>query len=121
MKVLVCGDRNWKNKKVLDYFLGRLPITELIHGGCKGADMLAAAWAAEHEIPCREFEADWDKHGKAAGPIRNRQMLDERPKIVVAFHDFLPNSKGTRDCVTEAKKRGIVTVLISSPAAHKEG
>lgn len=42
-----------------------------------------------------------------AGPLRNRQMLDEVPDLVLAFHAEMQSSKGTKDCVLEANRRGI--------------
>jgi hypothetical protein len=58
-----------------------------------------------------EFPADWDLHGKAAGPIRNRQMLLAKPEIVIAFHDDLDSSKGTKDMVKIAKRTGVKVKL----------
>jgi len=50
------------------------------------------------------FLANWRTHGKAAGPIRNQQMLDEgRPHLVVAF----PGGTGTADMVRRAKAAGV--------------
>lgn len=50
--------------------------------------------------------ADWKKHGKAAGPIRNQSMLTEhKPDLVIAFP--LGESKGTRDMIRKAKAAGI--------------
>lgn len=53
--------------------------------------------------------ADWNKYGKVAGPIRNSEMLKLHPDIdlVLAFHDDLSESKGTRDMVHKAQKAGI--------------
>jgi len=54
------------------------------------------------------FPADWDKHGKAAGPIRNTEMIEDgRPDVVIAFTYDLPSSKGTADTVKKAKKAHI--------------
>lgn len=115
--VLVCGDRKWKCYYVIEAYLKHLIFVdryrELIHGCAKGADTLAG-WAG-HELGMEVIEvpAEWDKHGKAAGPIRNRKMLDMKPDLVVAFHNDLEKSKGTKDCVTEARRRGIPVVLIT--------
>jgi hypothetical protein len=49
-------------------------------------------------MPVIAMPADWANHGKAAGPIRNRKMLDLKPDLVLAFHADLTNSKGTKDC-----------------------
>lgn len=53
------------------------------------------------------FNAEWDKHGKAAGHVRNSKMLNESPDIVISFHHDLNISKGTRNCVEQAEKLGI--------------
>lgn len=76
----------------------------IIAGGAKGADSAAADFAVVSFCQLQEFKADWNKHGKAAGAIRNQQMLDEgKPDLVVAF----PGGRGTADMVRRAKKAGI--------------
>lgn len=90
------GDGNW------------LPVGRIIAGKARGADTLAIDWAVNNWIDFQEFPADWDKHGKAAGPIRNQQMLDEgKPDLVVAF----PGGRGTADMVRRAKKAGVETLV----------
>jgi hypothetical protein len=114
MLVLVCGDRNWKNR---DKILARLYELEgdvtVIHGACRGADNLAGEVAISLGYKVRRFPADWDKHGVAAGPIRNREMLDQQPHLVIAFHSNLSSSRGTADTVAEARRRGIPVEVIS--------
>jgi len=80
------------------------PITTLIHGAAKGADVMAGDWASSFGIPVEEYSADWDAYGKAAGPVRNQQMLTEgKPDVVLAFPTVdLSTSKGTRSMVTKA-------------------
>jgi hypothetical protein len=76
----------------------------IIHGKAKGADRIADEWAVVNFLPIEEYPADWDAHGKAAGAIRNQQMLDEgKPDMVVAF----PGRVGTADMVRRARKAGI--------------
>lgn len=94
-------------------FLGRMGATQVISGGCRGADKISAEVAEELRIPCRVFPAEWDKHGKAAGPIRNAEMLEENPDLVLAFHDNIESSKGTKDMVRRAKDKGFKVVLAS--------
>lgn len=108
MTVLVCGGRNFGNRwwlyTALDALHDWKPIDVLIHGDARGADHLAGEWARDRKVPCRRYPADWEKHGKSAGPRRNQQMLDEgRPDLVMAF----PGGAGTRDMVTRAKRAGI--------------
>jgi hypothetical protein len=58
----------------------------IIHGGAKGADTLADQWAITNWVKIEEYKPNWEKHGKAAGPIRNKQMLDEgKPDLVIAL------------------------------------
>lgn len=83
-------------------------------GEARGADRLAAEAARRLGIPSHRilrFPAKWGKYGKAAGPIRNQQMLDEgKPTLVLAYHNDLENSKGTKDMVSRAEAAG-VTVM----------
>lgn len=105
MKVLVCGGRDFVSYEYLKTVLSAIqvthePFTEIIHGAARGADELAGIYAQRHQIPCKAFPADWRTHGKAAGPIRNKQMLDEgRPDMVVAFK----GGRGTANMVQQAK------------------
>lgn len=125
MRVLVCGDRNWTDASFIIFALSGLafeyrqqPEFVVIEGEAKGADTHARIWteiwegkkknAPHPNISCLPFPADWEKHHRAAGPIRNRQMLVEgKPNMVYAFHDDLENSKGTKDMVKQALKAGI--------------
>jgi hypothetical protein len=64
--------------------------------------------AEELGIPVLSFPADWARFGRAAGPIRNQRMLDEgKPTLVLAFHNNIVESKGTKDMVKRARKAGI--------------
>lgn len=107
--VLVCGGRNYTDAWTVWDELGKLNPNYVIHGGARGADSLAGAWAFERSIPVRVFEAEWGKHGKAAGALRNQRMLDEgRPDAVLAF----PGGRGTADMVRRARKAGIRVIEV---------
>jgi hypothetical protein len=113
MKVLVCGDRNWSSESVILERLSKLPAgTTVIEGGARGADQMAGAIARRLGLPVVEVPANWGLHGRAAGPIRNRKMLDMSPTLVIAFHPDLAKSKGTADTVREAGRRGIPAEVI---------
>lgn len=109
MKVLVCGGRDYKNKTHLWHVLDQIhgggqPITLIIEGESRGADQLAALWAASRGVPIKPFPADWGRYGNGAGPIRNTQMLIEgQPDLVVSF----PGRDGTADMVRKAKKHKV--------------
>jgi hypothetical protein len=113
VKILVCGDRNFQNQELMNEVLDALKpvVSLLIAGGARGADTLAENWATLNQIPTQIFPAEWDKHGRAAGTIRNKQMLDEgSPALVIAFPS--PNSKGTRHMIRIAKSAGITTHVL---------
>lgn len=108
MRVLVCGGRDFDDWGLLDYILSETdkncPISEIIHGDAKGADFLARVWARWKGITEVRFPANWNEHGRSAGPIRNKQMLDVgMPQIVIAF----PGGNGTQDMVQQSIKAGV--------------
>jgi hypothetical protein len=118
MRVLVTGDRHWDDEyiiaAVLDgFFVLSLNVYDeefvVIEGGADGADKFAREWSPNRDGVRHITErADWDRYGRAAGPIRNRKMVDEHePDIFVAFHDDLEKSKGTLDCVGYAQTQGV--------------
>lgn len=112
MKVLVCGDRSWTDRARITRALAKLPKdTTVIHGACRGADIIAGEEAKKLGLTVREFPANWSV-GPSAGPIRNRKMLDEKPDFVLAFHPNIKTSKGTADTVREATRRGIKVLII---------
>lgn len=114
MKVLVCGSRNWNDPVKIKDRLSKLPPdTLIISGAARGADTMAFLVARSLGLKVQEFKADWDKHGLMAGPIRNRKMLDEKPDLVIAFHEDLAESLGTKDTVNEAGRRGIPVEVIA--------
>lgn len=119
--ILICGDRNWTNQTVIYNYLYSLlssyqphEIT-IVEGGCKGADNWGGYFAKQLGMTVIEERADWAKYGNAAGPIRNQFMLDKyHPDLVVAFHDDLEHSKGTKDMVNRAKEQGFAFKVFNS-------
>jgi hypothetical protein len=113
MVVLVCGSRLYADYGKVYDCLKNINASLVFTGGCRGADTLAVRAAKACGYPFWEFPADWKKFGKAAGPIRNQQMLDEgQPDLVIAFHQHLEQSKGTRDMIIRAKAQGVPVRLI---------
>jgi hypothetical protein len=120
MRILVCGDRDWTDGALVRRVLQELRPRVIIEGGAKGADSCARAVAPAIEAECLTFSAEWKKHGKAAGPIRNQRMLDEgKPDLVVAFHDDLGRSKGTNDMLARAERANVPTRLINHRQAGR--
>jgi len=115
MRILVCGGREYDD---WFQFCGWMDaITKkaapkditIIQGGAKGADFLARVWAKYVRINSEEYPANWKKHGKGAGPIRNQKMLDEgKPDVVIAF----PGGTGTADMVERARKAKVKVIKV---------
>ena len=118
MKVLICGSRGWEDYERLRHHLSGFPRgTVFIHGGARGADRLVDLAVRDenleydYEYETEVFYADWETHGKRAGILRNIEMLDEQPDLVVAFWDG--ESKGTKHTIEEAGRRGIPVEVVS--------
>ena len=119
MRVLVCGGRDYNGvlavAGALDDLLSEHGELVVIQGGAAGADAFAKNWVGVarshgHRVKGIEVRADWNKHGRAAGPIRNQRMLDEhKPDLVLAF----PGGRGTADMVRRAEAAGVPVVTIA--------
>ena len=112
--IMVTGSRDWVSDSTIRQALfnafvelGADNETVLISGGCpSGADHIAEKiWVEEMGLVSHRFPALWQEHGKAAGPIRNQQMVNASPNIVLAFP--MGESKGTRGTIRMAEKAGL--------------
>lgn len=108
-RILVCGGRDYDDKDNLFRTMNLIkksmkrPI-HIINGGARGADFLSSEWARHWELEYDVYYADWATYEKAAGPIRNKLMLEEgKPHVVVAFG----GGRGTNHMCSIAKKSGI--------------
>lgn len=112
MKLIIAGGR--------DYYLGHVDlmrlneirdqVTEVVCGGATGADYGGKTWGEVHSIPVKMFPADWKKHGRAAGPIRNREMAAYADALAI-----FPGGKGTANMLAEAKRAGLRVFDWSQP------
>lgn len=113
MRLLVCGDRNWNDFATILAKIASLQPEVVIQGLAKGADWMAKCSARQIGIPCIDFPANWNEYGKAAGPIRNKLMLDEgKPTHCLAFHSNIKISKGTKDMINRCVKANIPVCLV---------
>lgn len=121
MKILICGSRGWKDPAPIDAIIagydilaeGRNEKLTVIQGGARGADTVAKDAAKAWGVETITEEADWDKHGKAAGPIRNKKMLDDhKPDVVWAFRTY-GKSNGTDHMCDIAKKAGVPVYVVT--------
>lgn len=138
MRVLVCGGRNFADTGHVDlaarraeYVFLMRKLSELLHpeptedertwlppadlvivsGAARGADSAAVDWAVVNWVNFEEYPADWEKHGKRAGHLRNQQMLDTGIDKVIAF----PGGRGTADMVNRARKAGVEVIEVQYP------
>ena len=107
LKVLVCGGRHFEDwrfvRKCLDEFHSKDPITTIVHGGAAGVDTMAGQWARDNNVSFKVFPAKWDIYGSSAGFIRNTDMANDKPDIVLAF----PGGSGTKHMIETAKRKKI--------------
>ncbi len=117
MRLLICGDRDWTDQVLVNIIISRMakqPIECVIHGEAIGADRMGAYAARQCGLKVIGFHPDWDTYGKAAGVLRNTEMLEQgKPDVVIAFHDWLADSKGTKDMVWKSLMASIPTYLIT--------
>lgn len=114
IRVIIAGGRDYTDyhrlKMYMDCLLEPLDKSqiEIISGGAKGADSLGERYARESGYKLKRFPANWNKYGKAAGPIRNKEMAlyaAEVTGVLVAFWDG--SSRGTYDMITRAEEYGL--------------
>lgn len=105
---IICPlSKSFKNGTDEDWLLNDITI---IAGKAKGVDTAAINWAICNWVLFEEYPADWKKYPKAAGPIRNQQMIDEgKPDLGIAF----PGGKGTKDMVSRLRKAKIPVMEIT--------
>lgn len=118
-KVMVTGSRSWgtmsRDRERVNFHLRlRTRGRTLVHGACpNGADKLADDWARTNDHPVERHPADWNKHGKRAGFIRNAEMvasLDPETDLVLVFWDG--ESRGTLHAARLARKAGLTVIDI---------
>ncbi len=126
-RVIVTGCRDWTDRDAISVNLSGLADLLVVHGACyprldprtalrpmKSADWLAEVWARENGVPTEENEADWQKFGNRAGPIRNSAMIAKGADLCIAFWDG--KSSGTLDCFSKAARAGIPVRIVPRAA-----
>lgn len=115
MRILVTGSREWDDETTMRQAFGRLisqvgpENVTIVEGGAWGADNQAASIAQRWGggLTLETHPADWRLHGKAAGFIRNQEMVDAGADICLAFKQVGAGNRGTEDCIHRAIKAGI--------------
>jgi hypothetical protein len=107
MKIAFTGGRNYNNKERVYQLMNTLSAIlkdySVIVGDATGLDSLVVEYCKEHNIEHTVYYANWKKYKQAAGPIRNKEMAELNPFMLIAF----PGGKGTANMVSECQKRNI--------------
>ena len=113
-RVIIAGSRLIEDPEVVERAIRESEwepqIHEVVSGCAPGIDTLGKLWAVARRLPVAEFPADWNKHGKAAGPMRNRQMAKYAHCLIA-----IPNpegSRGTENMIQEARKEGLKVFIL---------
>lgn len=116
MKLLITGSRNFDNYDALNSAIDELTITlqlqgemdnaptEILHGGAKGADQLAARYAEKHQIPCTVIRPDYNAHPPKVAPLKRNMELVKLADYTIALYGPGRNEKGgTADTARKTK------------------
>jgi hypothetical protein len=104
VKVIIAGSRSVKRLEDVAQAVKEsgFTITTVISGTAAGADRLGEEWARDKGIPVERFPADWEKHGKKAGFIRNVQMAETAAALIAIWDG---KAKGTAHMIGIAERR----------------
>ena len=115
-RVIIAGCRDFQDyallKEKCEYYLQNKLQSDnviIVSGHASGADSLGERFAQEHGLQIELHPADWAKHGRAAGPIRNREMA-ESADALIAFWDG--QSRGTKNMIDQAREKGLKIAII---------
>ena len=107
-RVIIAGSRNFNDyeylKKYMDFLLQNKKEVVILCGEARGADSLGKRYAQERGFPVQSFPADWQRFGRAAGPLRNRQMSACADACVVFW---VGGSAGSANMIEEARRAGL--------------
>lgn len=106
MRTIIAGSRDIKDYALVVDAINKAPWKPslIISGGAKGVDTLGEQWAEANDIPVEKYHANWKQFGRAAGPIRNRDMA-EKADALIAIWDG--KSKGTKSMIDLATNSGL--------------
>jgi len=114
MKTIIAGSRTIDDVEIVENAIrdSDFKITEVVSGCGHGVDRIGEEWAGNNQVPIKYFPADWNAHGKAAGPIRNAQMAEYADALIAVWDG---KSRGTKNMIDEATKRGLKVFVFTLP------
>lgn len=125
MKVIVAGSRTLPGSSLnradmwgyLSELKVDLPFDEVVSGGAKGVDTFGEVWAGDWDVPVKRFPANWAKHGRAAGVMRNAQMAEYADACVVFWDGKSP---GSADMIMRAVRSRLKLFVYTLDSAEGE-
>lgn len=110
MRVIIAGGRNCNDYTAVLAAISasEFAVETVISGGARGVDALGERYARQNKKPIVRFCADWAKHGRAAGPLRNRVMAENADALVAVWDGV---SAGTKHMIETARKMGLPTYV----------
>ena len=110
MKTIIAGSRDITNYAIVEEAVraSGISVSTVVSGKQRGVDTLGERWAKAHGVEVAPYPAEWKAHGRAAGPIRNRQMADNADALIAVWDGFSP---GTKDMIDVAKRRGLTVYV----------
>lgn len=111
MRVIIAGTRSIEDYARVSSAVAdsEFVVDEVVSGAARGVDELGERWAQERGLPVVQFPAQWEKHGKAAGPKRNARMARYADALIAVWDG---ESSGTRDMLRKAYRRGLCIHLV---------
>jgi len=106
MNVAIVGGRDFDDYEQFKSCLNRekIKFKSIISGGARGVDALAERYAKEMGISLNIYLLDWTKHGKSAGPIRNRQIIENSDCVIAFWDEKSPGTRSSLKIAEELKK-----------------
>lgn len=110
MKTIIAGGRDYHNYDTLLEAIeeSQFKISTVVSGGATGVDALGERYSEEMNLPLQIYRADWETHGRAAGPIRNRKMAENAEALIAVWDG---QSRGTKNMIETAQKKGLLVYV----------
>jgi hypothetical protein len=117
MKVIIAGGRDFTSFNIVQDAIkaSGFEITEVVSGKAKGVDTLGEIYALGANIPVVGFPADWNKNGRAAGPMRNKEMAEYADALIAVWDGV---SKGTANMIMQARRNRLEVFIYLVKEIH---
>ncbi len=120
MRTIIAGSRTIEDYELVAKAVSDsgFPISQVVSGCARGVDTIAINWAYKNLLPVARFPADWDKHGKAAGAIRNERMARFADALIAVWDG---ESKGTKNMIDTARRHGLkIHIHATNPVSNDQ-